>query len=274
MIKHYVLFAFFAVAGISFSANSRADAVYSSAPVFKPDYSHEGQNLPGKIFQWDATMKSTHVMQGADNAQFAFNFTNISGSNVTILDVHPSCGCTTAQLPPLPWTLAPGTNGQIGVTVHLAGKYGTLVKTIRVGTDHGTQVLTVQITIESLQPPTDAERMRQMQMARADRQAVFKNDCAICHEKPGEYKYGKALFDADCGICHEAQHRASMVPDLHALTVPTNDDFWRTWIAQGKPGTFMPAFSTADGGPLSDMQIASLAQYLDAAYPSRVPPMQ
>jgi len=103
---------------------------------------------------------------------------------------------------------------------------------------------------------------------------VFKNDCATCHEKPGQYKYGKALFDADCAICHEAKHRASMVPDLHALTVPTNFDFWQTWIAHGKPGTFMPAFSTADGGPLSDMQIASLAAYLDSANPSKVPQLQ
>ena len=113
-----------------------------------------------------------------------------------------------------------------------------------------------------------------MQVARADRQAVFKNDCATCHEKPGDGKYGKALYDADCAICHEALHRASMVTDLHALAVPTNDDFWQTWIKHGKPGTFMPAFSTADGGPLSDMQIASVAAYLDYAMPSKVPRTQ
>ena len=88
--------------------------------------------------------------------------------------------------------------------------------------------------------------------------------------KPGEDKYGKALYDADCGICHDSEHRASMVPDLHSLKVATNDEFWRTWIAHGKPGTFMPAFSTADGGPLNDMQIMSLAYYLNSAIPSKV----
>ncbi len=195
---------------------------------------------------------------------------------VSILDVHPSCGCTTAQLPPMPWFHAPGTNGQIGVTVNLAGKFGTIVKTVHVGTDHGSRDLIVQITIvpQSMKAPTDAERIRQMEIARADRQAVFKGDCAACHEKPGQYKYGKALFDADCAICHEAQQRASMVPDLHHLLVPTNDDFWRTWIAHGKPGTFMPAFSSADGGPLNNMQIASLAAYLDSAIPSKVRQLQ
>ena len=53
-----------------------------------------------------------------------------------------------------------------------------------------------------------------------------------------------------------------MVPDLHAIKAPTNVEFWRTWITHGKPGSLMPAFSTADGGPLTDMQIASLAAYL------------
>jgi hypothetical protein len=31
---------------------------------------------------------------------------------VTILEVRPSCGCTTAQLPSLPWIIPPDTNGQ------------------------------------------------------------------------------------------------------------------------------------------------------------------
>jgi hypothetical protein len=33
----------------------------------------------------------------------------------------------------------------------------------------------------------------------------------------------------------------------------------------------MPAFSSTQGGPLSDMQIASLAAYLTTAIPSKVP---
>jgi mono/diheme cytochrome c family protein len=195
---------------------------------------------------------------------------------VVISEVHPSCGCTTAQLPPLPWTVAPGTNGQIGVTVNLAGKFGTVIKTVHVASNEGRIDLIVQINI---QPPeiknlTQAELMRQMAIAKVDRQAVFKNDCATCHAKEGQYKYGRDLYAADCGICHEAEHRATMVPDLHDLKVSTNEEFWRTWIAHGKPGTFMPAFSAGDGGPLNDMQIASLAAYLTAAIPSKVPQHQ
>ena len=61
-----------------------------------------------------------------------------------------------------------------------------------------------------------------------------------------------------------------MVPDLHNLKTPTNDEFWRTWIAHGKAGTLMPAFATAEGGPLNDMQIATMASYLTTTIPSHV----
>lgn len=287
------------IAGILLAVRGFADGMFSSKPVYVPDVSHESDHLAETTLAWDATMKTTNVPADTDKAHFVFYFTNVAVQvdrtattndagavswttnsvtpvPVTILDVHPSCGCTTAQLPPLPWTLPPGTNGQIGVTVNLAGKYGTVIKSVHVGTDQGSRDLIVQINIQAPVIPviTDADRIRQMQIAKVDREAVFKGSCAVCHEKQGEFRYGKELYEADCAICHEAKNRASMVPDLHKLTVPTNDDFWRTWITHGKPGTFMPAFSTADGGPLSDMQIASLAAYLNSAIPSRVPAYQ
>jgi cytochrome c5 len=102
---------------------------------------------------------------------------------------------------------------------------------------------------------TDAERANGLAVARTDRQAVFKADCASCHAKPAQGKYGKPLYDAVCGICHDAEHRAeAAVPDLHNLKVPTSNEFWRTWIAHGKAGSLMPAFSAAEGGPLTDMR--------------------
>jgi mono/diheme cytochrome c family protein len=100
-------------------------------------------------------------------------------------------------------------------------------------------------------------------------QAVFKGDCARCHAASIENKYGKQLYDSVCGVCHEAEHRAAMVSDLHTLTVPTDEHFWRTWISYGKPGSLMPAFARTENGPLTDMQITTLATYLNAVIPSR-----
>lgn len=214
---------------------------------------------------------------------FVTNFstaTSITTNNVTkpvpvaILEVHPSCGCTTAQLPPLPWIIAPGTNAQFGLTVNLAGRTGMQVKTVNVKTDKGFKQLILKINILPPVVPiqSEADRAHALEMAKADRQAVFQGDCATCHVKPGTSKYGKPLYDAVCAICHESKTRASMVPDLHNIKTPTNVEFWQTWIAHGKAGSLMPAFSTTDGGPLLDMQITSLAGYLNATIPSQVAP--
>jgi cytochrome c553 len=263
------------VGGKLFAADgSPANPAVTTPPVYVPDTSHSSEPLANGVLAWDNTMKETNAPADASNANFVFSFTNISPGNVVILDVHTSCGCTTAQLPPLPWTLPAGTNGQIGVNVNFAGKSGTLLKTVTVTADKGTQTLMVKINILPPVTPTlsDADRERGIAVAKTDRQAVFHGDCATCHVKPGQGKYGMSLYNADCGICHEGEHRATMVPDLHALKVPTNVAFWQTWISHGKPGSLMPAFSTAEGGPLNDIQIASLANYLVTTIPSQLPP--
>jgi mono/diheme cytochrome c family protein len=249
------------------------NAVAATSPVYVPDTSHASEALATNTLLWDSTSKETNATADAGNAHFVFSFTNVSAGNVVILNVHTSCGCTTAQLPPLPWIIPAGTNGQIGAIVNFAGKSGTLLKTMTVTSDKGFQTLMLKITILPPVVPTqsEADRARALEMAKADRQAVFRGDCAACHVKPGEGKYGKALYDAVCAICHESKTRASMVPDLHNIKTPTNVDFWQTWTAHGKAGSLMPAFSTADGGPLSDMQIASIAGYLNATIPSQVP---
>ncbi|HEY3931434.1 MAG TPA: DUF1573 domain-containing protein [Verrucomicrobiae bacterium] len=262
---------------VSSVTNYPVSAVVATPSVYVPSMAKASGPLSDGILVWDGTTKETNVVADAAQAHFTFSFTNISANPVVILNVHPSCGCTTAQLPTLPWTLAPGKNGHMNVTVNLAGKSGTLFKTVNVSTDKGSKMLMLKITILPPVIPTltDADRARGVMMAKVDRQAVFKNDCTTCHVKNGEGKYGKALYDADCAICHEGEHRATMVPDLHALKISTNFEFWQTWIAHGKPGSLMPAFSTTDAGPLNDMQIASLANYLNSAIPSHVsPPVQ
>jgi mono/diheme cytochrome c family protein len=244
--------------------------VVTTPPVYVPSLSHASGPLSDATLAWGATTQETNAAADAANAHFTFSFTNVSADPVVILGVRPSCGCTTAQVPSLPWDIPAGASEKFGVTVNLEGKSGTLYKTVDVSTDKGSKMLTLRITILPPVMPklSAADRARGVKMAKADRQAVFHNACATCHVKRGEDKYGEALYQADCAICHEGEHRATMVPDLHALKTPTNQDFWRTWISYGKPGTLMPAFATSQGGPLTDMQIASLAAYLNEAIPS------
>jgi len=158
--------------------------------------------------------------------------------------------------------------------VNLAGKSGLVFKTVGITTDHGRMDLMLRINIAPEPPPrpmTDAERAMGVAASKVDRQAVFRGDCASCHAKNLTAKYGQQLFAAACGICHESNPRATMVPDLHNLKDPTSEEFWRAWITSGKPGTLMPAFAQAQGGPLTDFQVSSLAAYLNQAIPSHKP---
>jgi mono/diheme cytochrome c family protein len=226
---------------------------------------------------FDAEQKEVSVTNGTPEAHFAFNLTNISSGDVTINFVQTSCGCTVAKLPSTPWKLAPKDHGEISATMQLAGTPpgGTKVKTLTVNTDKGNKALYVRATVLAAPAPmTEMDRTNNQKVALADRQAVFKGDCARCHVTPakdpmGHDKMGKDLYTAVCTICHEAEHQASFVPNLHHLKEPTNPEFWKNWIAHGKPGTLMPAFAKSEGGILSDAQIDSLAQYLAATIPSQ-----
>jgi mono/diheme cytochrome c family protein len=222
---------------------------------------------------WEADLKAYRANAGETSAHFTFGLTNISSIEVVVNRVTTSCGCTVARLPAQPWRLTPGASGQIDVTVDLRGKWGVLQKFITVDTSDGFKPLRVQVTIptSTVQPPmVMANRAQNMELARADRQAVFKNDCARCHLQPTVGKVGAALYQAACAICHDSAHRATMVPDLHALTHATDREFWKTWVTSGKAGTLMPAFAMREGGPLTDAQVDSLVNYLAGAFPQRI----
>ena len=263
------------VGGKLFAADSNpTNPSVTTPPVYVSDYTHANGPLPDGVIAWDDLTQTADATNGQDFARFTFNFTNATAGNVTILSVHPGCGCTTAKLPPMPWTISAGSNGAIQASVNLAGKSGTLFLNVTVTTDKGWKELMLRINIR---PPfvvnlTEEQRAADLAAAKVDRQAVFKGDCASCHLKNVRVKSGQSLFTAVCSVCHEAENRATMVPDLAALKIPTNREFWRTWITFGKPGSLMPAFASDQGGPLNYQQITSLAVYLNAVHPSHVPP--
>jgi mono/diheme cytochrome c family protein len=226
--------------------------------------------LPAGILAFDAETKEYTTKPGESVASFTFNLTNVSPAEVTISLVQTSCGCTTAHLPPMPWKIPAGSSGEIPVTMNVVGKSGTVFKSVTIHTDKGQKPLMVKAIIPEAIPQsmTAAERDRNQMLAKADRQAIFHGDCARCHVQPVIGKTGKDLFAAACGICHEAEHRATMVPDLRNLPNDTNADYWKLMITLGKPNTLMAAFAQSQGGPLSDMQIGTLVDYLVATMPA------
>jgi mono/diheme cytochrome c family protein len=223
-----------------------------------------------KLLAFDAETKEYTAKAGEAQGKFNFSLTNISSESVVVNFVQTSCGCTVAKLPSQPWTLAPGDHGEISATMNIAGHTGTVTKTLTVNTDKGSKVLYVKSIILPAPAPMSAmNREENQKIALADRQAVFKGDCASCHVEPAKNKMGRELYAAACGICHDGEHRNPMVPDLHALKEPTNPAFWKNWIEHGKPGTLMPSFAQAEGGFLSEAQIASLVNYLSVSIPSK-----
>lgn len=235
-----------------------------------------GNQTPGLVF--DAESKEYNSKVGEAFAPFVFTLTNVSTNEIVINNVTTSCGCTVAHLPSQPWHLAPGTNGEIKVTVNLAGKMGHVTKQVNVNSSVGVKSLLVHVNIPPIQPTRAAENVRgdrnkNMELAKADRQAVFKGDCRSCHVDKGSGKMGKELYAADCGICHDSPIRAAMVPDLRAPKGPRDHGYWSNWITYGRPGSMMPAFGEKDGGPLSKAQIESLVAYLSENFPQGVTPI-
>lgn len=217
---------------------------------------------------WDALEQSIAPAAGITVVRFDFFVTNSSPQAVEISGLQPSCGCTIAEMPRVPWILAPGARGSFQAVVDFRSKQGRFSKTIAVSSAAGPQVLTVTVQIPDVGPNLREANLR---VAAVNRQAVFHGDCAACHAAPLANKTGAELFAVACGICHYAQPRADMVPDLMRPKEPRDAAYWMKWIGEGKAGTLMPAFARAQGGPLDDAQVASLVDYAVNLLPKNPP---
>lgn len=225
-------------------------------------------NLPMTNLVFDAEVKEQRAKPLEYNLSFTFAVTNASEVPVVIGSVRTSCGCTVAKVPDLPWKLEVGGHGTFDISMDLHGKRGSITKSVFISTDQGSKTIYVRGILPDPESMTPDQRKQNQLLAKADRQAVFKGQCASCHATPTINKTGSALFEAACNICHSTAHRAEMVPDLSLVKASRDRDYWMKWITEGKDGTLMPAFSKEKGGPLSDAQIVSLAHWLTQNFPN------
>jgi mono/diheme cytochrome c family protein len=79
-----------------------------------------------------------------------------------------------------------------------------------------------------------------------------------------EAAQGAPIFQQYCASCHGSQAEGGIGPALtnNRFIQTSGDQAIATTIAQGRPGTLMPAWSQANGGPLTDAQIASVVAFL------------
>ncbi len=231
---------------------------------------------PPNALVFDSELKQLTPEPGQTSAHFEFYLTNTANVEVSVNNVHTSCGCTVAKLPAQPWKIPPGGSGPIGVTVDLRGKRGILTKSVTVQSTSGVKNLIVKVSIPDARTGfvatsngsvLDMDRVQNIQKSLVDRQTVFKDkSCAECHADKAVGKSGQELFEVACAICHEAPHRATMVTDLKQRN-PGIAEGWRQWITYGKTNSLMPAFGKAQGGILDDAQIESLVEYVTRIMP-------
>src|SRR5438105_3477219 len=148
---------------------------------------------------WTPVTNHVRAIHLLTNLVTDFKYSNSSSEAVTVFAVETSCHCTTPQVPKLPWTITAHAGGKMDVIVEVPGKWGLLQKTIQIRTDKDTNTLMLEVEIPEPDP-----REKNRLAAFADRQAVFKGDCANCHVKPAVGLIGMALYERACGICHEA----------------------------------------------------------------------
>lgn len=75
---------------------------------------------------------------------------------------------------------------------------------------------------------------------------------------------GKQLFSTSCASCHGDNGVGGDSPTLNAreFLTATSDDQMRMIVAAGIPGTEMPTWDIALGGPLTDQQIQQVVAYM------------
>lgn len=79
----------------------------------------------------------------------------------------------------------------------------------------------------------------------------------------GDPGQGRVLFIENCAMCHGEQGQGRVGANLDkAFSSIAPQQFVRATVARGVEGTAMPAWSQANGGPLSEVQIDDISAYI------------
>jgi len=97
--------------------------------------------------KWDQPQQTLIPRPGEKAVTAKFGFTNMGRTSVTIVDVHPSCGCTTATLAKKEYS--PGESGEIDAKLNFAGHVGHQEKWIYVTTNvPGTEPALLSLAVD------------------------------------------------------------------------------------------------------------------------------
>jgi mono/diheme cytochrome c family protein len=111
---------------------------------------------------------------------------------------------------------------------------------------------------------------------------LWQPEPAFAQAAEGDPERGGELYNANCAVCHGLDGKGRIGARLEAFPGIQVDARLKQTIAQGVPGSVMPAWSQEFGGPLTEQEIADIAAYIISAFggtqplapaPTYVPPV-
>jgi len=145
-----------------------------------------------------------------------------------------------------------GGNGSFNARVDLnvTGHQGTLFKNITVTTDKGTK--SVMMRIDFLPPVVIKMTMNKKPPAsRPERRPAGGLQERLRHlpqPKTSRAVMGRSFSKMPAPSVTRPKTVRPSSPTWANSPCRPNEDFWRTWITYGKPGSVMPAFAKSQGG--------------------------
>jgi mono/diheme cytochrome c family protein len=93
--------------------------------------------------------------------------------------------------------------------------------------------------------------------------AAVSSTAAAQTQEEDPVRLGASLYAENCVVCHGEQGRGRVGAELAKDWPSIRPDLTvRTIIARGVPGSLMPAWSQANGGPLTEEEIDALTAYI------------
>lgn len=182
-----------------------------------------------------------------------FTLVNEGQAILDITDVVAKCGCTVIDFEPV--SLHEGEEIVINFSIDTAGKMGDILKSITVvSNDPETPNYIIFAFIRVITPEHEV----------IDKTKLFEGECANCHSLPAIGLVDEPLFEAVCFMCHGHHGLGGLAKPINDLDYLSNFDenYFREIISGGKEDSMMPAFSSENGGPLTDEQIDSLVNLM------------
>lgn len=187
---------------------------------------------------WSTREIQREVVVGAQTVEAAFPFTNPGTKPVTILQIQPDCGCTTATLTKTVY--APGEAGEIKVVFTIGDRVGPQTKTVWVLTDDNPKQAEALVLRVNIPPLLTLEpRVVWWPLGKAEEEKVV-----TIQLHPGA---GITLSDVACtnpAMTHRLEAAGADLYRLHLKPVSTAQPVKaRLWFRASLPGhdarTFM-----------------------------------